>query len=355
MAEKKKISRRITVGHDPNSGKEIRVRVYANSKKELDRNIYLARREAEQKTERPQIVFLDYSKRWINLYKAQVEQKTTDMYWEALKKTGPLDNIPLNLITKDDIQAVINRHSDHPRACQKLNLLLNQVFDAAVEDELIKKNPCRHIVLPKYVTGEKRALRDAEKTAIKDADLDSRQRTWMNMLYYFGLRPEECRALEKSSFDWERKQVIINQAIVWENNKNVVLKSTKNKKVRSIPIPNHLFTDLKSYVTTCKTSFLFCNDDGEPFTEWQYRQFASEILNQIYLIVEEPEESDHMTFYTCRHNYATHLYYNGVVPGKISLKMAAYLMGHSEQVFLKTYAHMDERLENVKDVINTID
>jgi len=354
MKNKKKLSRRITVAHDPKSGKEIRVRVYGNSNAELDRNIYLARRKAEQNTHRSQITFFDYANRWVKLYKNHVEQKTCDMYFEALKKTAALDSIYINLITKDDIQTIINQHFDHPRACQKLGIVLNQIFQAAVEDGFITKNPCKHIILPKYVPAKKRALFDTEITAIKNAALDTRQRVWMDMLYYLGLRPEEARGLRKRSFDWKNQHVLINQAIVWKNNRDVVVKSTKNHKIRKIPIPNIVLERIQSYVSSCKTTYLFVGTTGEPFTEWEYRQFASDILNQIYLLVEEPEGTDHMTFYTCRHNYATHLYYNGVVPGKISLKMAAYLMGHTEQVFLKTYAHMDERLEDVQAVIELI-
>ena len=83
MAEKKSFSKRITVGHDPESGKAIRVRVRGSTKTEYDRNAYLARRAAELKTTRPQVLFKNYAKRWVELYKTQVEQKTCDMYWEA--------------------------------------------------------------------------------------------------------------------------------------------------------------------------------------------------------------------------------------------------------------------------------
>lgn len=45
-------------------------------------------------------------------------------------------------ISKSDIQELINECKDKRRTCEKIMITLNQIFNSALEDELIKKNPC---------------------------------------------------------------------------------------------------------------------------------------------------------------------------------------------------------------------
>lgn len=58
--------------------------------------------------------------------------------------------------------------------------------------------------------------------------------------------------------------------------------------------------------------------------------------------------------YKYRHNFCSNLYYEGVKPGKISILKAAEISGHTIEVFLQTYCHIDDSKEDVETVVETL-
>ena len=57
-------------------------------------------------------------------------------------------------IRQSDIQLLINANSNHPRTCQQIKLTLEQIFNLAVDEDLIEKSPCRRIELPRHLKKE---------------------------------------------------------------------------------------------------------------------------------------------------------------------------------------------------------
>lgn len=51
---------------------------------------------------------------------------------------------------------------------------------------------------------------------------------------------------------------------------------------------------------------------------------------------------------------ATKLYYKGVKPGLITVKKAAEIMGHTEQMFLEVYGHKIDESAEATNVLKSI-
>ncbi len=107
----------------------------------------------------------------------------------------------MDKIKKSDAQRMINDRWEHPRTCQIIRMTLIQILDTAVEDKLVNENVCRKLNMPKNEPAEKRQLTEEEKEAIKKADFTDRERMFVLILFYFGLRRGEALALTRSDID----------------------------------------------------------------------------------------------------------------------------------------------------------
>lgn len=86
--------------------------------------------------------------------------------------------------------------------------------------------------------------------------------------------------------------------------------------------------------------------NGSPMSKTSWLKFSKKVFRKINAALGGDENTDKlnsMTFYTFRHTVGTRLYYMS----GISTKYKAYLMGHTEQVFLSTYSHLDSEKEDV--------
>lgn len=353
MAEK--YSKRFVLGIAP-SGKQVRKRVYGSTKRKLEVNIYAAKKQFEYAPHGIDKLFGDYSAQWLETYKSNRAAATIKDYRDSLRHCTILNPLRMSEITKTDCQRVINDCSDHPRTCEKLSLTLKQVFNAAIEDDIIVKNPASKLELPNYSSEDKRCLTEEEINVLSKLELPEMHTLFIDVMFYMGLRPGEARALRIESFDFKKKVAKIDHATNFINNQPIY-KDTKTHRNREVPIPDDLIPKLEKYIETLKTPWLFHQRSGNLLTATSYRRMKERIFKEMNKKMGGDENHyllGDLTFYTFRHTYCTFLYYNGCKTGLISTKAAAKICGHSEKVFLSTYAHLDDEKEETFAVINMI-
>lgn len=349
-----KYKKLVTVGRD-SSGKRIRKYFYASSGPDLEKKIREYFIEASKAANPSEIAFGDYAKKWLETYKAGKSPATYAMYERMTGKLSAIDKIRLRDVTVTDCQRIINDAWDHPRTAQLLRLTLKQIFERAIGDGIISVNPARILELPKRQVTEKRALTKKEVTAILATELPDPEWMFVRIMFTFGLRPGEAMALQKRQFDLEKKILTVDAAISHAGGK-VTLKGTKTGKIRKIPIPDQLIPSLSDYLARLKTLLLFPMRGGQYMTKSSWRCFCDRIFSRINKKLGGDENIDvlnGMTMYTFRHNRATEFYYL-CQKGTISTKKAAELMGHSEEVFLKVYSHVDEEKEDLSKIFEDL-
>lgn len=318
-----KYQKRVFLGYDA-EGKRVQKRVYADSKKELEQKAY----ELKHAARRSRIDFLTFSRKWLTVYKANNSNVTRAAYKRILDNDcAVLNDIPLDEITRTDCQSVLNNCSDQPAKAHKVYTTLNQIFSCALLDGHIDKSPMAGLTVPRLNTVTRRALTQAEKDRIASAELASMDRMYMDVLLYLGLRPGEAAALTAEDFDLVAQTVTINKAMEYNPNQPV-LKQTKTGSVRVLPIPSGFQPFLPD------TGYVF-HKDGQPLSKTVFRRMFARIKAAV-------GESD-LHPYVFRYNYATMLFYSG-----ISIKYAAYLMGHADTaMMLRIYAQLDEEQESI--------
>lgn len=331
----------ISLGVDPMTGKRIRKRITYTSKTDLERKKKDLITEYAKHGAPSNITFGEYKKRWVAANCAGLAVSTQSAYDSALKKTTRFDNIKMKDIIRTDLQKLVTEYKDTPYTARRLAIILNSIWESAVTDRVVERNIAHKLKRAPIVKKEKRILTEEEKIAIKSADLTEMERFFVNIIRQFGLRPAEASALSPKDFNRKDLTLSITKAVTYVNGQ-AVLKPTKTYKNRTLPVPESFF----SLIPSKKCVYFFTNDKGNILTKQQLREMGESIFSKVNKQMggtDKLKVTD-MTFYTFRHTKATELYY---LSG-ISMKKKAEYMGHSEEMFLQTYSHLDKTKEDVE-------
>ena len=346
-----KVEKKITLGHDAD-GKLIRRNVKGRTKAEVERKAFEMRQKWLQTSRASrEMTFITYARHWFETSKGMKSLNTKAMYSNVIEKhlAPNLGDLFFDEITLSDLQAIINKNYTKYETCNKIRLTLKQLYESAAEDGLITSSlvNIKKLSIPQKTRKERRTLTDDERKAIFDADLDDKQRAFLLILYYTGMRREEALALESSAFDFKNRTVTVRQTLILDGNKAIITPTAKNSySLRDILMPQKCVDGIKDYVSS-KDGFLFDmpRSPGMPMTETSFRRFWGYIKDRLIPIAPM---AGTLTPHIFRHDYATRLYYS-----KISPKMAAKLMGHADTtMIMKVYAHLDEQKENALEKLD---
>lgn len=294
------------------------------------------------------VLFKDYKMVWFENKMPTIGAKSIASYNSILKNHfTSIDYMKVTDIRKSHIQSLINELIDQPNTANKTYMTLNQIMENAIDDEIINRNPCRRIVLPKIQKKEKRILSDEEFYLTEVADFNDREKMFVIMSKYCGLRPEETRALTKEDFFLNENSgyVRINKTVVYVSNQATFQDFAKNNtSVRDIPLFANILPFVRYYLSSIQTNKLFTNlssKKDEYLSCQSYKWLIKKIKDKIRIKAWELNiefKEDGFTPYTFRHTYATLLYYSGV-----RLKEAEYYMGHADSKMLtQVYIHLDK-------------
>ena len=343
--------KKITLGRSPD-GTPIRKSITGRTIAELNQRIEDAKQKwMEMNTVTDSVLFSTYARRWLTNAKAVRSINTKRMYRETLDRhiIPEIGDLYFSEITLADLQKIINDRADRYETCNKIRLTLRQIYDAAIEEELVKGINTKKLILPPKPQNEKRPLTKAETNAVLTANLPDEQRIFVRMLYYTGIRREEALALEPSDIDFDDCTVRISKVIVFDENTPVLKLSPKSSAGnRRVPIPADFINELKEYISKCeKLLFGQQRNPGEYISKSSYTKFWRGITSALEEIVPSAGK---LTAHRFRHNYMTLLYYSDVSP-----KKAAQILGDSSiEMVMRVYAHLDEEKERASEKIDNM-
>lgn len=360
-----KYKKKVVLGHD-RTGQMIRKWIYGNTQAEYEKNKRKAINDFEKNNVRDKITWQAYSRQWLDLKRQTVKSKSADNYENVLvNHLTDLDNIAMSEITRTDLQRCINAKWEMRRLCCKdMKTVIKQIIDAAIADNVMDKQiyiglkyptakECDHIDDSKKW---RRALTTEEIHFLAQLELRPSARALVFLLNTWGLRPQEACALTPDKINFTNKTITIDQAIEWGNDNIPKLVGTKNGKVRVLTIPDFATSELKELCRKTEQTgcdYLVQKDGDAVHKSWLQKQ-KNYIQAKLENAMGHPCDPG-FRLYCFRHNYATRvLYYGAYKSGAISLKECAYIMGHTEEMFLKNYSHLlhAEEKEKAADAIN---
>ena len=289
--------------------------------------------EAEARNEllsRNGITVFQYASEWLPVHKAAVKRNTYNSYANYLNRlVSQIGNMPMKNVRPSDIKAVYNEflgRSDS--AIRKARMLYVDLWDCAIEDGIVRSNPCRSKAAKphKGTSGSHRALTQDEDDILLKCSAEFR--TGALLMRYAGLRRGEVMALDiDRDVDFEEGIIIITRAVHFEGNEGVTGEPKTSAGFRSIPLLDVLRIELSGrHGSVCPLK------KTDHVTSSAWRHIWGKFLRETGLSIRPHD---------LRHSYATMLRDAGVDP-----KLAIRWMGHSdEKMILRIYDHPGEARE----------
>lgn len=172
--------------------------------------------------------FIDFANNYIyKIKKKRVKESTFQSY--RLNYENNIVPIYGNMRLCDISPFFIQHHLDElnvrtPRACEDVKMLLNNIFDYAVANGILERNPIKAVYIPKHQRKNGQALTPTQEKQFVQNIKGSKYENYFLKMLYSGVRPSEVFEITE---DVNKNVLII---------KNSKLKSYQKEKYRTIPI-----------------------------------------------------------------------------------------------------------------------
>ncbi|MGT2933648.1 tyrosine-type recombinase/integrase [Streptococcus catagoni] len=360
----------VYLGIDVVTGKEVKTRITARTKKELK---LLAKQKQNEfirngSTVHSEIKIKSYKELtdlWWNSYKNTVKPNTVGSVSLLLKNhiIPTFGDYKLDKITTPLIQNKVNKWADKANNNEsgafahydKLHALNKRILQYGVTMQLLDNNPALNVVLPRKKKREKTSLKYFDNTELKKfldylENLDQSNYRYMFeiTLYKFllatGCRINEALALSWSDIDLESSSLSITKTL----NRYVEVNTPKSQaSIRTIDIDKATVLMLKQYRNRQRIQGL----EIGLVPDIIFSDFINKYVNDQTLYTRlrthfKRAGVSNIGFHGFRHTHATLLYNAG-----IDTKALQHRLGHSTiSMTLDTYSHLSK--ENAKKAVS---
>ena len=226
----------------------------------------------------------EWANSWLKTYKATASYNTYQVYSVSIKNhiNPAIGKTLISNVKTIQIQELLNSiiESGRIRTAEICKQTIKQFMKQAYIEGLINRDVTLGIQAIKSKTPEKRALSRYELHAIKDSDLSLKQRTFLNIMLYAGLRRGEALAITTNNIDIANRTIEVKNSLFFEEN-TPVLKEPKTKSgIRKIPIPDELFQNLLAYIPTLTDEKLFTMNNGESYSSFKDYCYSKGLVDE---------------------------------------------------------------------------
>jgi integrase len=243
----------------------------------------------------------------------------------------------ISSIKPHDIQRLVNTWTSDglsPRTVTHHIRVISPIFDMAVKNDLITRNPCSYLNLPKIRKAPVRALTPEECRRLIEA-MPDHYRPMIRFTLATGVRWGEVVALTINCLDIKNRQIHVKQ-------------SKTDAGIRSIPLHED---DLQVIIGHLRDTARTCSQPGDPLfvTERGSALNNSNFRQRVFKNAAIEANLAGITFHDLRRTHATML-----VAAGVDIKTVQYRMGHeSITTTLAIYATPTEG--NLRKSVDAID
>jgi integrase len=228
---------------------------------------------------------------WLQLKRLTIRPKTVEGYEGNLKVhvLPSLGDRPVGSITTADVRRWIAQRSlvVKPNTVRNAYRLLNAILSHAVEDQLIRYNPCaplRRGSLPTPANNPMKVL-TVEQVELVAAQCDSIVATFIRFAAYTGMRAGEISALRMRNVDLLRGRVLVRESLCRVKSQTLFTEPKTRHSIRTVTLPQSLVADVRAYLDNHPLGqpgpddLLFCEADGSPILHWRrYSAFKRALI-----------------------------------------------------------------------------
>lgn len=334
-----RLMKKVTINGKP-------IYLYSNDKDDLERQyIETMHMSYNGFVDSNNIKLKDFADKWLHLNSVGKEIRTVDEYKILISNyiIPKLGYKKVKDIKIYDIKELLKDMENTPTTAKKTLQLIKRILNDAVDNDIVVKNVAQNIKAPKIIKKERLPLTFDEDRLIIQSK--SKYAPFFILMRYTGMRKEEIVPLTVDDVDLKNRTISINKAVTFVHNQPVI-KKTKNKKSRIVPILDIIYDTVVDLVNNSSDNLLFRKEsDQKMLTDSAIKRHLESFL---YDINKDKENKIKFTCHQLRHSYCTMLYYAGV-----KIKKAQELMGHSSaDMVYNIYTHLDEQRENAEELIN---
>ena len=281
-------------------------------------------------------IFFDYAQEWLN--SLQIVESTRKNYRSTMQNywIPHLAHLPIDAISPVLMRKIVNGIEwTSPVRRKNAVRLVTSLFNQAVSDELIQRNPARSIPATRVVKRELDPFSRAEADAViaklyeVTSGLQAIYACFFEFSFYTGMRPGEAMALRWSEVDTRNRTARVCRIRLYGK----IQERTKTKTSREVLLNDQALQALEKArsLTAARSDYVFAPEGSGDRSELYVRSETGP--KRYWLLALRKLGMRHRRMYDTRHTYATMCLMSGMNPAFIAAQL-----GHSIQILLSTYA-----------------
>lgn len=329
----------------------------------------------------------EYFDFWMKTFAKSGRKATTctnyKSYYNTYIKNG-IGKKPIAKITKVDCQGVINSLADNGKAHSTMTNLkscLNVIFECALDDDIILKNPVKNIKPPQTGSKKRKPIKEHHIQIFMDYVKKNQNYSYSYpvfvVLFNLGVRIGEMAALTLDDVDFKKNIISVNKTVNRYRKadygftmavaspksetsdrtipmNSVVKRTLLELKMRGIDFSVKLpYVDDAGRIQGYVSGFLFLNSIGNVWSEPSFLDLIKRIIKKLNeeAAANGTEQIENFCPHMARHTYTSLAYSAGA-----DVKVVSEILGHSStSVTLDTYTHLtEEKREQQEAVVRTV-
>lgn len=240
---------RLTIGWDPGTGKQKQKSFYGKTQKEVAEKLRAAAADRDKGlVVNPEKVTVSvWMKRWLETYCTTIKANTLYSYQKQVDCwiVPALGAVKLTALRPDMIQTFVNNLSKgddalSPKSIKNCFAVLNSAMLRAVQNDLIRKNPCVRVELPRVVKKDVQPLDEDGIARFLQAIAGHHNELVFKVALFTGMRQGELMGLKWRDIDFDKGTITVERQLVHGKTAGTgyTLANTKTDAIRTIkPAP----------------------------------------------------------------------------------------------------------------------
>lgn len=350
-------------------------------KRRLDEQIYEDQKETNI---RENIKLDEWFSKWMDVYKYDSVRESTKINYIRIynKHISPfLGKIAIQNITQLQIREIIKDLKKRGYKFETQNMvkiLLTDMFNKAIIDEFVKRNPAKGIVIRREEINDVQVLSTEEQLDFFNCCKGTFYDNFFNVALQTGMRIGELAALRMSDIDWDNNVIHVTKTLVYQkyeddSSKTFHFEEPKTKtSYRDIPINKLCEISLKKQFLQKRVvankmplskknekefeDLLFTTKFNTPLNSQIICDAIKKIVDEINLIKDPLDEMQVFSCHCFRHTFATRCFEAGIQPKTVQAYLGHATLNMTMDLYTSVLPkHMScemEKLENELEKIN---